>query len=79
MAEFGFESAIVYSLYKPLHDKNYSEVNDVMNIFKLVYKLLYLLSLLFFTSSFDGQNLGTLRGVRYYLHYTMKYPLIHLA
>lgn len=46
MAELGFESAIVYSLYRPLHDKKYDEINDVMNIFKLVYRAIGLFFIL---------------------------------
>lgn len=38
LAELGFHSAIVYSLYKPLHDQNEALINDVMNIMKVVYR-----------------------------------------
>lgn len=38
LAELGFQSAITYSLYKPLYDKAYSTVNDIMNIFKIMYR-----------------------------------------
>ena len=38
LAELGFQSAIVYNLYKPLHDNNIEEVNSIMNILKLIYR-----------------------------------------
>ena len=38
LAELGFQSAIVYSLYKPLHDQDTQSINAVMNIFKLIYR-----------------------------------------
>lgn len=38
LAELGFQSAIVYNLYKPLHDNNTGEVNSIMNILKIIYR-----------------------------------------
>ncbi len=38
LAELGFQSAIVYNLYKPLHDNIIEEVNSIMNILKLIYR-----------------------------------------
>lgn len=38
LAELGFQSAVTYSLYKPLHEQNLSIVNDIMNIFKIIYR-----------------------------------------
>lgn len=38
LAELGFQSAIVYNLYRPLHDKNTEEVNSIVNILKLIYR-----------------------------------------
>ena len=38
VTEFGFQTAVAFSLYKPIHDKNEKDINDVMNIFKLVYR-----------------------------------------
>jgi len=43
LAELGFQSAITFSLYKPLYDENRSEINDIMNIFKLVYRCIGIL------------------------------------
>lgn len=37
LAELGFQSAIVYSLYKPLHEGRRDEINSIMNIFKWIY------------------------------------------
>lgn len=37
LAELGFSAMIVFRLYKPLHEKDYPVVNDLMNIFKTVY------------------------------------------
>ena len=38
LAELGFQSAIVFNLYKPLHDGNQIEVNSIMNILKIIYR-----------------------------------------
>lgn len=38
LTELGFQSAVVYSLYIPLHDKLDDEINSIMNVFKLIYK-----------------------------------------
>lgn len=38
LAELGFQTAIVFNLYKPLHDKNFEEVNSIINILKIIYR-----------------------------------------
>lgn len=38
LAELGFQSAVVYNLYKPLHDGNQDEINAIMNILKTIYR-----------------------------------------
>lgn len=38
LTELGFQTAIVYDLYKPLRYCNEEQINDIINIFKLVYK-----------------------------------------
>lgn len=38
LAELGFSTAVVYSLYKPIHDNDERRVNDLLNIFRLVYR-----------------------------------------
>lgn len=38
LAELGFSTAVVYSLYKPLHDDDNETVNDLLNIFRIVYR-----------------------------------------
>lgn len=37
LAELGFQSAVVYNLYRPLHDGNQDEINAIMNILKTIY------------------------------------------
>ena len=38
LAELGFQSAIVYNLYQPIHDNNYEEINSIINILKIIYR-----------------------------------------
>ena len=38
LAELGVQSAIVYNLYKPLHDNDEAEVNAILNILKQIYR-----------------------------------------
>lgn len=38
LAELGFQSAIVFNLYKPLHDNAMDEINSIMNILKIIYR-----------------------------------------
>ena len=38
LAELGFQTAIVFNLYKPLHDKNFEEINSIINILKFIYR-----------------------------------------
>ena len=45
LAELGFHSAIIFSLYKPLHDQDESAISDIMNILKVVYRGIGLLFL----------------------------------
>jgi O-antigen/teichoic acid export membrane protein len=40
LAELGFQSAIVYSLYKPINRKDEREINEILNIFKIIYRIL---------------------------------------
>lgn len=37
LSELGFQSAIIFSLYKPLHDKDLENINAFMNILRIVY------------------------------------------
>lgn len=46
LAELGFENAIIYSLYKPLNDNNQDRINDIMNIYKVIYRIVALVILL---------------------------------
>lgn len=38
LAELGFESAVIYSLYKPMKEKNKTQVEDIVVILKRVYE-----------------------------------------
>lgn len=40
LAELGFESAIIYSLYKPLRDSNRNEIEDIVSLLKHFYKVI---------------------------------------
>lgn len=40
LTEIGFQSAIIYNLYKPLHDGDESKINSVINVLKIVYKII---------------------------------------
>ena len=42
LAELGFQTAITYSLYRPLHDDNKNEINDIMSIFSFVNPNIYI-------------------------------------
>ena len=38
LAELGFQSAVVYSLYKPLANDNKEKVNEIVNVLKVIYR-----------------------------------------
>lgn len=38
LAELGFQNAISYNLYRPLADKNTERINELVNVYKLVYR-----------------------------------------
>ena len=38
ISEFGFQTAIVYSLYQPIYKRDFKKVNDILNILKVVYR-----------------------------------------
>ena len=40
LTELGFETAVVYSLYQPVYDKDENKINDIINILKLFYRCL---------------------------------------
>lgn len=40
LAELGFSTAIVYSMYKPLADKNYKKLSQIMRLYKKVYAII---------------------------------------
>lgn len=40
LAELGIQSAIIYSLYRPLHENDAKAIKDIMNIYKTVYRVI---------------------------------------
>ena len=40
LAELGFHTAIVFSLYKPLHEKNWDEINEILNVLRIIYRVI---------------------------------------
>lgn len=38
LAELGFQSAIIYSLYKPIKEENHDEINKIVSVFCYVYR-----------------------------------------
>lgn len=43
LAELGIGSSIIYLLYKPLSEKDYTKINQLMNFFAKMYKLIALI------------------------------------
>ena len=46
LSELGFETAVVYSLYRPIQENNTEKINDIINILKVVYRSIGILLLL---------------------------------
>ena len=42
LAELGFQTAIVFSLYKPLAQRDEQQINDIVNVFRFVYDCIFL-------------------------------------
>ena len=40
LTELGFQTAIVYCLYKPLKDNNIEEINNIVNILRVIYNII---------------------------------------
>lgn len=40
ITEFGLSTAVGYSLYKPLFNKNYDEINNILALFKKLYRII---------------------------------------
>lgn len=40
LADLGFQTAIVYSLYRPLKDNDKNKINDIINIYRYIYRLI---------------------------------------
>lgn len=47
LSELGIQTAVVYCLYKPLAEQNYKQVNDLMNVLRVIYKWIGGLFILF--------------------------------
>ena len=45
LAELGFGTAMVYSMYKPLADKDYDKLSQLMRLYKTVYRIIGLVIL----------------------------------
>lgn len=40
LTELGFQSAVIYSLYKPLLESKHDQVNEIMNVLKVIYRFI---------------------------------------
>jgi len=49
LAELGFQSAIVFNLYRPIYERNTEYINSIVNIFRLIYRAI---GIFFITASF---------------------------
>ena len=38
LTELGFQTAVAFSLYKPLHEDNYTRINDILCVLKVFYR-----------------------------------------
>lgn len=47
ITELGFQTAVVYNLYRPLNDKDYNKVGQVLAILKMVYRFIGIVFLVF--------------------------------
>ena len=46
LAELGFGSAVVYSMYKPIADEDYTTINSLLNYYKKLYRIIGFLILI---------------------------------
>ena len=68
LAEMGVGMAIVFSLYKPLYEKNISQINELMTLYKNAYRIIAIAILLIgLVITFFVDRLIT--GVNYQLSY----------
>ena len=37
LADLGFQTAVAFRLYQPLNENNEAKVNDILNVFRVVY------------------------------------------
>ena len=49
LAELGFHASVIFRLYKPLHENNYTECNQYVSVLKRIY---HIISLMIFISIF---------------------------
>lgn len=40
MAELGFSSAVVFSMYKPIAEENYTEINALLRLYRAIYHII---------------------------------------
>ncbi|MBO3395348.1 hypothetical protein JJB49_12165 [Clostridium perfringens] len=84
MAELGIGMAIGYSLYKPLSQKNYEKINDIMILFKKYYKdisfkvLIFGLVLSIFLPIFIKGQTNLFNAYIYYFIYLINCVLSYL-
>ena len=46
LAEMGFQTAIIFHLFEPLENKKYEKINEIMNIYRIVYNFIALFILI---------------------------------
>lgn len=71
IVELGISTSVGYALYKPLKEKNYDEISEIMNLFKSLYKIIGLIVLLvgLIVSLFLDKLVKTdisISGIRFY-------------
>lgn len=91
IAELGISSAVTYSLYKPLRNKEYEKINSIMNTYKYLYRIIGLVVLIlstiltFFTDIFiHSQSISSISIKIYFfvfslitvLSYFITYPQV---
>lgn len=40
LAELGIQTAVAYNLYKPVKENNFEEINDILNVLKIVFRVI---------------------------------------
>ena len=55
LAELGFGTAMVYSMYKPLAEKDYNKLQQLMDLYKKVYAIIGTVIFLLLSAVFTGR------------------------